>query len=660
MAEYKTPGVYVEEISTFPASVVRVATAVPIFIGYTELAGPDVLNVPTKIKSLVEYEQLYGGEPTNSGRSMTATLTANGDVESVDLTLGFYLYNSLRHFYANGGGDAYILAVDTYNNALDKAKLIAGIAILEKVDEPTLVLIPDAYALGAAGLGDVQVQVLSHCNKMQDRFAILDVITSVSADSTLDSAAFRNGIGTSNLKYGAAYYPVLHTSIGPNGPIAGSSITLAGPALESIATNGGDPVLLDYARAASDMAQLTAGIAIGASTKSFAGWYDATLAAINEGPSFAGNVAATRTHLKDNVVTRMNAMTGFLYGLRTATFKMAALTTARNTLVAKTTVGGLKTYVETLTKVDIAYREIKAAYALTSAATAVLGVVSPPAYEVATFEYGLAGINLVSPADNAAIKVIYGAGSTSEKEAAQAGIEYLRATLTSLKASYDALTAIVTRSFDAIVTTSKVMAGIVSSIRNTGYTLPPSGAIAGVYATVDASRGVWKAPANVSLAAVASVAKIPDEGLSNLNVDITAGKSINAIRFFRGQGILVYGARTLAGNDNEWRYVPVRRLFIMVEESVRKASEPFVFEPNDGNTWQRIKAMIENFLLGVWRDGGLAGAVPKDAFFVKVGLGQTMTAQDILEGKLIIEIGMAAVRPAEFVILRFSHKMQEN
>jgi uncharacterized protein len=190
--------------------------------------------------------------------------------------------------------------------------------------------------------------------------------------------------------------------------------------------------------------------------------------------------------------------------------------------------------------------------------------------------------------------------------------------------------------------------------------LPPSSTIAGVYASVDRDRGVWKAPANVSLTGVAKPSvTITNDEQDLLNVD-SSGKSINAIRAFTGKGILVWGSRTLAGNDNEWRYVPVRRLFIMVEESVRKATEFVVFEPNDANTWLRVKTMIENFLLNLWKDGALAGAVPKDAFFVKVGLNQTMTAQDILEGKLIVEIGMAAVRPAEFIILKFSHKLQES
>ena len=190
--------------------------------------------------------------------------------------------------------------------------------------------------------------------------------------------------------------------------------------------------------------------------------------------------------------------------------------------------------------------------------------------------------------------------------------------------------------------------------------LPPSSTIAGVYAAVDRSRGVWKAPANVSVSGVVkpSIIITHDDQL-DLNVP-TDGKAINAIRSFTGQGILVWGARTLAGNDNEWRYVSVRRLFIMIEESVRKATEWVVFEPNDANTWLKVKTMIENYLLNLWKDGALAGAVPKDAFFVKVGLNQTMTAQDILNGFMYVEIGLAAVRPAEFVVLKFSHKLQES
>lgn len=215
----------------------------------------------------------------------------------------------------------------------------------------------------------------------------------------------------------------------------------------------------------------------------------------------------------------------------------------------------------------------------------------------------------------------------------------------------------------AILKTSNpsIYRAIEAKIKKLYVTIPPSGAIAGVYARVDKDRGVWKAPANVGLKSIIGpTTKITNKEQDDLNVDATSGKSVNAIRSFVGKGTLVWGARTFAGNDNEWRYVPVRRLYIYIEESVKKATEFVVFEPNDANTWLRVKTMIENFLTLLWRDGALAGAKPNDAFFVKVGLGQTMTALDILEGRMNIEIGMAAVRPAEFIILKFSHKLQES
>lgn len=125
---------------------------------------------------------------------------------------------------------------------------------------------------------------------------------------------------------------------------------------------------------------------------------------------------------------------------------------------------------------------------------------------------------------------------------------------------------------------------------------------------------MWKAPANVSITSIIGPAvKIDNKEQEQLNVHFT-GKSVNAIRSFTGKGTLVWGARTLAGNDNEWRYIPVRRFFVMVEESVKKATEPFVFENNDANTWIKVKVMIENFLTLQWRAGALQGAKPEDAF----------------------------------------------
>ena len=188
--------------------------------------------------------------------------------------------------------------------------------------------------------------------------------------------------------------------------------------------------------------------------------------------------------------------------------------------------------------------------------------------------------------------------------------------------------------------------------------LPPSGAIAGIYARTDQERGIWKAPANVSIKGVIGpLLKITDDDQEKLNIDEN-GKSINAIRSFTGKGTLVWGSRTLAGNDNEWRYIPVRRLFNLIEQSVKKATAFAVFEPNDEMTWLKVRVMIDNYLNELWTKGALAGSKAEDAYFVHVGLGKTMTAQDILEGRMISKIGIAAVRPAEFIILQFSHLLQ--
>lgn len=198
-----------------------------------------------------------------------------------------------------------------------------------------------------------------------------------------------------------------------------------------------------------------------------------------------------------------------------------------------------------------------------------------------------------------------------------------------------------------------------SAIANTEMVLPVSSAVVGVYAAVDSSRGVWKAPANVTINyAIGPTEMVTHDDQKDLNVDAKAGKSINIIRSFPGRGpAFIWGSRTLAGNDNEWRYIPVRRFFNMVEESAKNATEQFVFEPNDLNTWTRVKSMLINYLTQQWKAGALQGTTTQEAFYVHVGLNQTMTYLDVLEGRMIVEIGMAVVRPAEFIILRFMHKM---
>lgn len=211
---------------------------------------------------------------------------------------------------------------------------------------------------------------------------------------------------------------------------------------------------------------------------------------------------------------------------------------------------------------------------------------------------------------------------------------------------------------NALSNASKLYKSIMKHILTDINILPPSGAMAGIMATVDQQTGVWQAPANISIVgATALPIQLSESQHGDLNIDAISGKSINVIRFFNGIGILVWGARTLDGNSDDWKYLPVRRTMTMLEQSCKLAAHPYVFQPNDKNTWEAVKAMISSFLTDIWKDGGLMGASPGDAFSVDCGLGTTMTADDILNGFMTVVVKVCLLRPAEFIVLTFQQEM---
>ncbi len=481
---YKTPGVYIEEVSTLPASVAQVETAIPAFIGYTEKAPASMQAI--EVNSIREYEELFGG-PQQESYNVTITDISEGGPREIALkpsTDGddhskFKMYYGLKLFFQNGGGKCYVISVGDYSSPITKSDFEDGLGVLEKEDEPTLILFPDATSLtkaadgeeagegtgeqGAEGeavegeVSDLSVSdhdsyyeivtgALTQAADLGDRFVLVDVIGE-------NTDNLRNTTGKEDLMYGAAYYPNVRTNT--------------------------------------------------------------------------------------------------------------------------------------------------------------------------TFEYD---------ENEVTITHVVGTGSGD-----------LPASLPELGES-----------------NSVLYNDIKAKLESFKVVLPPSPLVAGVYARIDGERGVWKAPANASLSGILGpTIRISTAEQGSLNIDPESGKSINAIRTFAGKGTLVWGARTLAGNDNEWRYISVRRFYNMVEESLKKSTSWTVFESNDANTWIMVKGMIQNYLLSLWKQGALAGGTPDQAFFVKIGLGETMTSIDVLEGRMNIEIGLATVRPAEFIILKFSHKLQE-
>lgn len=184
--------------------------------------------------------------------------------------------------------------------------------------------------------------------------------------------------------------------------------------------------------------------------------------------------------------------------------------------------------------------------------------------------------------------------------------------------------------------------------------IPPSGSVLGIYARSDNSRGVHKAPANEVVRACVGL----DCQFNKGEQDILNPKGVNLIRSFPGQGIRVWGARTASSNGS-WKYINVRRLFIFIEESIKANTNWAVFEPNDENLWDRVKRTISVFLNNMWREGALAGTSPEEAFFVNVGR-DTMSQDDINNGRLICVIGVAPVKPAEFVIFRLTQKTSDS
>ena len=663
---YKTPGVYVKEIALFPPSVAEVPTAIPAFIGYTakaERRGRDLTNQPTRIDSILEYRDRFGfGFPIATANVVVDP--ANNSVKSVNFAKRFHMYDALQLFFDNGGGKCYIISVGSYADTValgdDTTGLKGGLKALEKYDEPTMILFPDAVLLDdESQFAALQQSALAQCTKLQDRVSILDLNENVSANGNgalrdhIESVeAFRNNIGINSLKYGAAYTPWLFTAYEQkvdfksfrDNVTDGASPTPTPIPLDTISSDAAlNELVANTNNAIKDQVDLDASVA---------GLLTAPAANLEDHYTVLSRALGATDPATADHEAALAAMVSFVQGvaLEFATWKDARGNRNLNLDVDTYASDKLRSAIGRLVSFEKnADVRVRTGVAAAADVETIYGPFDAT---------GWLGAGASVSDFNMDPTVYAGAGKPESLLIAR-----------DLRSIFDLLNAFADDVLEAAATHKglaqsvlyqdhAIIGAMVERIEQEMSRVPPSGAIAGIYAKVDNLRGVWKAPANVTLSSVREpTVPIDFFDQEELNVDVVAGKSINAIRTFTGKGVMVWGARTLAGNDNEWRYVPVRRFFNMVEESIMKSTGWAVFEPNDANLWTKLKGMIDNYLIQKWREGALQGAVPEDAFFVKVGLGETMMAQDILEGRLIIEIGMAVVRPAEFIILKFMHKM---
>lgn len=513
MTVLRTPGVYIAEHNPFPNSIVEPATSVAAFVGWTERAelnGKSVHATPVRISSLGEFQQYFGGGPlaehVRFSLSLESVATTLGETraalaarDAVPFVIGadtyrltqtsekYNLYFSMLQFFESGGSDCYVVSVGRYGEALSAAPMIAAIEVLAKEAEPTILVVPEAVMLSQAECYRVQTQMISHCAKMRNRFAVLDVWEGYrdSVDAFDAVAQFRSGITSSDCAFAAAYYPWLNIAlVRPN----------------------------DF------------------SVRNLDGASRRVLAACISNEMTASGVTGSR---------------------RTETEKL-----------------------------------IEASVVVADAEKAV-------------------------PIDKALANISSVFNALREELAHRVNLQ------------------------------------------------PPAAAMAGVFAFVDYTEGVWRAPANVALnLAISPAVAITDleQGPLNASVD---GKSINAIRSFVGRGTIVWGARTLDGNSADWRYISVRRTCSMIETAVALAMKSLVFEPNSAATWTTLRAMISNYLTTLWQRGALAGSKPEEAFNVQIGVGESMTEQDVTDGIMRATMMVSVSRPSEFIVITVSQQLAQ-
>lgn len=664
MATYKTPGVYVEEISTLPPSVAEVSTAIPAFIGYTEKIPDGSLNKPVRINTFLDYEQLFGGAFAARIDAIVTNPFTSLQIRSSPENMAwpdFLMHYALKMYFDNGGGSCYIISVGTYVDANtgtinsleyeaesnDTTRgLKVGLDALSTADEPTLIVFPDAVNLNSEDdLYALYVNALAQCGELGDRFAIMDVLDS-DGDGLLNPLAgkFRAGVSSDYLKYGAAYIPFLQSIYPYHYEDRGVSVSLPQAKAVVLSTDLQVSHMLTTAPEPFEISGTTPKI-LRINLAVIAG--DKAINIVSEWKRWKNKLKDPEFDLKiegDGLGTIDVDSTPVTFSNGQAT--VASTISGNGILATFTASGGGTPTPQIIVQTGL------------PTPTVTVAVAASPA-----FAYANNALTINVPAeDGREVAGIINRWESWKKSNDTGGFELnsqgtgdiADATATPLTfPGSETLSTLKSRHTDLY---NKVKL----HLKEHRVVMPPSAAMAGIYARIDRARGVWKAPANVSITGTIGPSKVITAGdQENLNVDATSGKSINAIRSFTGKGTLVWGARTLAGNDNEWRYISVRRLFNLIEESIRKSTAFAVFEPNDTSTWLKVKAMIDSYLYGLWQQGALAGSTAEQAFFVAVGLGKTMTTQDILEGRMIVEVGIAAVRPAEFIILRFSHKLQQ-
>ncbi|WP_340198814.1 phage tail sheath family protein [Ascidiimonas sp. W6] len=614
----KTPGVYISELDAFGNAVVPIPTAVPAFIGYTgqtSYNGKSLLNKPVKVTSLAEFLAIFGTEPPEVKFKITASYLpeyqAAVDKSVTDTAAALKAANDAVTAAAANATKEQKDAAAAAKTANDAAKAEQTAV---KADKNLKALTTAQAAMPTDGTAptDAQLKALAAAQKTID-----DVIHN--AEFVIGGIAY--DVETSSINY-----------------------RMYG-ALKFFYENGGGSCYV---------------ISIGA--------YDYSKPAITDTDGFMKAITLLEKEMEPTMlvipdlveikdptasdVTDFSQYYKNAYSLQGAMINHCGKMMNRVAIldipgaysepeVGKTSVSYFR---DAVTPLDQKFNSYAAAYYPWLHTTVIqTSEVSYKNIDSKSYDSVLKMLTIEYTDKN---------GVFNEKIKPIIGVFDSKATPAPNQLQFE-------KSNTILQNLSKSYQMLVSAMMAQMNLMGPSAAMAGIYTSVDNNEGVWVAPANVGVqSTVAPSIKIDHQTQEDLNVPLD-GKSISAIRAFTGRGNLVWGARTLDGNSNDWRYINVRRTLIFLEQSVKEAAKAYVFAPNDSSTWVNVESMISNFLNDIWKQGGLVGPKPADAFSVSVGLGSTMTGEDILMGIMRVAVKVAVSHPAEFISITFQQEMQK-
>ena len=644
MATYNRPGVYVEEIATTNPIVSNGAGTVAAFLG-AATKGP---VVPTVVSSWSQYTSLYG--------SWDATNAANNT-----------LTQAVSLFFANGGNNAYIQRVlNTTTATVSGAVGFTAITTTATSNTATVVLTTAPSVVAGQTVTGPGIPANTKVSSWTSgsKTLVLTQSASIPAASTLTfgSTAVTLAASNSALSSTTANYPVTGSGIpaGTTATVNGTSVVLS-QAVTALA----DATVLTFTTTTSAFAILNdqAGSpapTLGLTAKTPGSWGNSLSYAVIASTQGSADLFTLAVYYNGTTdAYKVETFTDITMNPSSSSYAVAVINATSNYITASDK-NSANAYSSTDNPAAVAVSGSTALSTGSDGYTAALPIPSTVvAAKVSAFDAVTIPLVLNAPGITTATDVNTLLAYASNRQDIFVVID-AQLTPSDVTSQLNLANTYTASGYGAVYYPNLVVPNPQSSVPGATVTAYNGGAIVAKYVTTDASRGVFKSPAgmDVRLAGVVATNTLSNTDLDNLNTGNAVGSSgtiftpVNAIRYISGSGFVVMGARTLK-TDYSNKYISVRRSIIYLRKNLTDLTSFAIFEPNDQRLWNRVKTTVESSLISFWQQGGLKGVTPSDAFYVKCD-GTNNSSQTIANGQVIVEVGVALQRPAEFVVIRIS------